>query len=360
MNEKMFDILNKFCLEGVPVSCERYGSGHINETYLVTTDSCRRYILQKISGNAFKDIPALMENVCRVTEFLRERTDNPREVVSLIPTKDGESYVVFEGEYWRIYDFLEGTICLQLPESEEDFYQSALCFGHFQQLLAEFPVEKLHETIPDFHNTPDRFRKFRKTLEENPLHRAEEVEAEIAFALAHEREMATLQTMRDEGILPERVTHNDTKLNNVLFDEKTRTALCVIDLDTVMPGLSPYDYGASIRFGASTAAEDERDLSKVGIDLNLFRIYTRGYLESCPSLTDKEIEMLPMGAKTMTFEDGLRFLTDYIDGDNYYHISRPLQNLDRCRSQFKLVEEMEAKWGDMMRIVEEERQSLRK
>ena len=359
MNEKLLEILSHFSIDTAPVSCELYGSGHINTTYRVETQSGRHYILQKVSGNVFKDIPALMENIYRVTEFIKAKVSDPRQVADLIPTDDGGCYIFTDGEYWRVFDFLEGALCLQLPESEEDFYQSAIGFGHFQQLLSDFPVSLLHETIPNFHNTPERFRQLREVIERDPVHRAAGVQREIEFAFAREAEMAALQKMRDSGELPERVTHNDTKLNNVLFDAKSRTALCVIDLDTVMPGLSLYDYGDSIRFGASTAAEDEKDLSRVSIDTEMFRVYTRGFLEACPSLTEREIDMLPMGAKTMTYENGIRFLADYIDGDNYYSISRPEHNLDRCRTQFKLIEDMEAKWDTLLRIVEEERRALK-
>lgn len=354
MNKNISDILNNFRIEGAPVSCERYGSGHINETYIVETDAYHRYILQKLSTNVFKDIPALMENVCRVTEHMRGKVIDPRGVETVIYTNAGNSYLHIEGNYWRVTDFIEDAICLQFPETEEDFYQSAIAFGNFQHLLSDFPVSELHETILDFHNTPKRFIQFKSVVADNPMKRASGVKKEIDFVLSREDDIATLQILRDKGQLPERVTHNDTKLNNVLFDAKTRRALCVIDLDTVMPGLSLYDFGDSIRFGASTAAEDETDLSKVSLNLNLFRIYTRGFLKACPSLTDTEIEMLPMGAKIITFENGLRFLADYLDGDNYYSISRPEHNLDRARTQFKLVEDMEAHWDEMIRIVEEE------
>ena len=253
-----------------------------------------------------------------------------------------------------MYDFVEGTICLQLPETDEDFYQSAVGFGTFQQLLTDFPAAKLHETIPNFHNTPDRYRAFLKTLERDPLHRAAQVLSEIGFALARQTEMATLQNALTAGELPLRVTHNDTKLNNVLLDAKTRKALCVIDLDTVMPGSSLYDFGDSIRFGAATAAEDEKDLSKMEMSLDRFRVFTRGYVRACPGLTAKELELLPMGAKTMTMECGVRFLTDYLDGDHYFAVHRDGQNLDRARTQFKLVADMEKKWDEMRKIVKEE------
>ena len=253
-----------------------------------------------------------------------------------------------------MYDFVEGTICLQLPETDEDFYQSAVGFGTFQQLLTDFPAAKLHETIPNFHNTPDRYRALLETLERDPMHRAAQVQPEIEFALARQAEMSAIQNALASGKLPLRVTHNDTKLNNVLLDAKTRKALCVIDLDTVMPGSSLYDFGDSIRFGAATAAEDEKDLSKMEMSLERFRGFTRGYVRACPGLTGKELEMLPMGAKTMTMECGVRFLTDYLDGDHYFAVHREGQNLDRCRTQFKLVADMEKKWDEMRKIVEEE------
>ena len=253
-----------------------------------------------------------------------------------------------------MYDFVEDTICLQQPETDEDFYQSAVGFGTFQQLLAEFPAEKLHETIPNFHNTPDRYRAFLETLERDPMRRAAQVQPEIEFALARQSEMAALQTALKSGELPLRVTHNDTKLNNVLLDAKTRKALCVIDLDTVMPGSSLYDFGDSIRFGAATAAEDERDLSRMEMSLERFRIFTRGYVRSCPGLMQKELELLPLGAKTMTMECGVRFLTDYLDGDHYFAVHRGGQNLDRARTQFRLVADMEKKWNEMQKIVAEE------
>ena len=341
-----------FPLEGAPFSLERYGCGHINQTYLLVTTSGRRYILQRIS-DAF-DVPALMKNIEAVTKFTAEHTSDPRGAMKLVPTLDGKSYYQDGTGCYRVYDFVEDSICLQAAETPEDFYESAVAFGSFQQLLSQFPAETLSEPIPNFHNTIDRYRIFHETLDKDPCGRAKDAQPEIAFALAREQEAGTLQRMRETGELPLRVTHNDTKLNNVMLDEKTRKALCVIDLDTVMPGLSVYDFGDSIRFGAATAAEDETDLGKMTIDLELFRIYTRGFLEACPGLTDKEIEMLPMGAKTMTLECGVRFLTDYLDGDHYFAVHREAHNLIRCRTQFKLVSEMEAKWEQLVQIVKEE------
>ena len=348
-------VLSSFALEGQPLSCERYGCGHINETYLVTEDTGRRYILQKLSNRAFPDIAGLQENVAAVTRHLHSKTENPYGALTLIPTKDGKTWVhLGENSDWRLYDYVEGSICLQAPECPEDFYQSAIAFGTFQQQLSDFPAETLHETIQNFHNTPDRYRLFREALARDLLGRAASVQPEIDFALAHEEIGGRLTAMRKAGELPLRVTHNDTKLNNVMLDAKTRTPLCVIDLDTTMPGLSAYDFGDSIRFGAATAAEDEKDLRKMTIDLDLYRIFTRGFLTACPGLTENERKALPLGALTMTLECGIRFLTDYLDGDHYFGIHYPEHNLDRARTQFKLVSEMEKHWDAMAKIVEEE------
>ncbi len=354
-NQALMETLRQFRLGDAVLCCEPYGGGHINSTQLVTDRHGRRYILQKISDRAFKDVPALMENISLVTDYLQQRSSDPRSVLTLVPTVDGNTYVHNEHGYWRIYNFIEDSICLQMPESDADFYESAVAFGQFQQALKDFPVEKLHEIIPNFHNTPDRYRLFHEALEKDPMGRAGEVQREIDFILEREAEMGTAQRMLEAGELPERVTHNDTKLNNVLLDAHSRKALCVIDLDTVMPGLSIFDFGDSIRFGASTGAEDEPDLTKVTMSLDRFRTYTRGFLSSCPGLTKPEVDMLPMGAKTMTLECGMRFLTDYIDGDHYFAVHRAGQNLDRCRTQLKLVADMESKWQEMHKIVTEEK-----
>lgn len=337
-----------FQLDGRPVYCERYGFGHINFTYLVKTDAGKRYILQRVNRHVFHNIRGLMGNISAVTAHIRARTGDPRGSLRLIPSLDGDILWVDEaGESWRVYDFVEDSICLQTPETAEDFYQSAVAFGTFQNQLADFPADSLHETIPDFHNTPDRYQKFHRALEADRFGRAPGAEREIAFVLSREKEAGALQQMRESGTLPLRVTHNDTKLNNVMLDAETRTALCVIDLDTVMPGLAAYDFGDSIRFGAATAAEDEKDLEKMELNMGLYETYLRGFLRACPSLTDKEIETLPLGAKLMTLECGLRFLTDYLEGDVYFAVSRPEHNLDRARTQFKLVEDMEKKWDQM-------------
>ncbi|MBQ8620938.1 MAG: aminoglycoside phosphotransferase family protein [Oscillospiraceae bacterium] len=340
-----------FRLNGEPVSCEEFGHGHINATYRITTDSGCEYVLQRINKYVFKDPVRLMENASAVTAFLRERVEDPRLALHFIPTYDELYYYEdAEGEFWRMYDFV-GGFCLDTPESDEDFFQSAIAFGRFQHLLSDFPAHTLHETIPEFHNTIDRYRLLRESIEADPVGRVAGVQADIAFCMDREEIGATLQKMRESGQLPLRVTHNDTKLNNVLLDKKTRKSLCVLDLDTVMPGLSLYDFGDSIRFGAATAAEDEPDTSKMHMDLHLFEVYTRGYLQAAEALTDKEVEMLPMGALIMTLELATRFLKDYIDGDKYFKTAYPEHNLVRARSQMALVADMQRKWDEMNAIV---------
>ena len=333
--------------------CEPYGEGHINRTYLVETDAGVRYILQRLSREAFHNIPGLMENVTGITRYLEPRLREGERCLHLIPTVDGGTYHLDEeGEYWRVYDFLEGTICLQQARDREDFYQSAVAFGTFQHHLRDYPSETLYETIPNFHNTPDRYRQFHETLRKDPLGRVALVQDEIRFILNRAEDGSVLQKKRDARILPDRVTHNDTKLNNVMFDEQSGKGVCIIDLDTVMPGLLAYDFGDSIRFGASTAREDETDLSLVQLDLSLYETYLEGFLSACGELTPEELRSLPLGAKTLTLENALRFLKDYLDGDVYYKIARPEHNLDRARTQIKLVQEMERAWGDMTQAAE--------
>lgn len=343
-------IANKFTIEGLIDTIKPFGNGHINNTFLVTTSN-KRYILQRIS-DAF-DVTLLMKNIDAVTSFMALKSDNPDRQMKLIHTSDNKNYYSDESGNYRMYTFVEGSICLEAPESTNDFYESALAFGNFQKMLEDFPAETLFEPIKDFHNTPNRYKIFKETILKDKMNRVKEVKEEIDFALSREKEAGILQNLRDTGKLPTRVTHNDTKLNNVLFDKDTRKSLCVIDLDTVMPGLSLYDFGDAIRFGAATAKEDEKDLSKMTINLDMFRAFTRGYLQSC-NLTDEEIENIVLGSKTMTLECGVRFLTDYLDGDNYFRTSYAGQNLDRCRTQFKLVGEIEKNTEKMKEIVKEE------
>ena len=351
----MEKIYSKFQLDGLVISCARYGSGHINETYLVVTSRPHLYILQKLSTQAFKNVPGLMENVIAVTQHLGKMDSDPRHALQLIPTVDGQLYLATEdGEYWRTYEFVLDSLCLDKPETAEDLHQSGVAFGMFQNQLADFPAHTLTETIPHFHDTPDRYRLFHEAIENDKAGRLSSVKAEVERYLSHEHEAATMMDLCRSGELPLRVTHNDTKLNNVMLDAATRTPLCVIDLDTVMPGLAANDFGDSIRFGASTASEDEKDLSKVSMSLDLFRAYASGFLKACGQrLTPKEIETLPWGAKLMTLECGVRFLTDYLNGDTYFHVKYPEHNLDRCRTQITLVEDMERKWDEMNAIIAE-------
>ncbi len=348
-----------FQIDGNPVSCEELTQGHINKTLKVTTDIGKEYVLQRINKYVFRNPIRLMSNISAVTEYLRQRVEDTRQAQHFIPTYKGTYYHRDRnGEFWRMSDFV-GGFCLDAPESPEDFYQSALAFGRFQQLLADFPAEELYETIPEFHNTIDRYRQFHASIELDPCDRVSQAQVEIKYLLKQEKLAGTLQKMRESGELPLRVTHNDTKLNNVLLDKKTRKALCVLDLDTVMPGLSVYDFGDAIRFGAATAAEDEPDFEKMALDLELFRVYTEGYLEAAPSLTDKEVEMLPMGALIMTLEVANRFLKDFIDGDLYFKTSYPEHNLIRARTQIALAMDMQEKWKEMNQIVAEAAAKIR-
>lgn len=349
----MLSICEQFQLKAQAVSCAPYGNGHINATYLVKTAGGPDYILQRISRQAFHDVPALMRNVALVTAYLAQRDPDPRHTLHLVPALDGRSYwQAQDGEYYRVYDFITDSVSLDRPERPGDLYACAHAFGRFQQMLGSFPAQELSETIPHFHDTPARYRALREAIAADRLGRAKECEREIAFALAREEEAGTLMRMLAAGELPLRVTHNDTKLNNVILDAETMKPLCVIDLDTVMPGAAAYDFGDSIRFGANTAAEDERDLSLVSLSLPLFEAYARGFLGACGAhLTEAEKQSLPLGAWMMTMECGARFLTDYLDGDVYFSIHRPGHNLDRCRTQFALAADMERKQADMDAII---------
>lgn len=356
----LLDLANAFALKGTAVAVREFGSGHINSTFRVTTDCGSEYVLQKINKYVFRDPVRLMGNATAVTNFIRAKVSDPRMALHFIPTHSGRYYHRDrQGEFWRVYDFV-GGFCLDVPESDEDFYQSALAFGRFQDLLSDFPADSLFETIPEFHNTVDRYRLLKASVAADPCGRAATVRGELRYLLEREEQVCQLQKMRQSGQLPLRVTHNDTKLNNVLLDKTTRKSLCVLDLDTVMPGLSVYDFGDAVRFGAATAAEDEPDYMKMELDLHLFEVFTKGFLEAAPSLTDEEVEMLPLGALTMTVEVATRFLKDYIDGDLYFKTAYPEHNLIRARTQIKLAADMGKKWDDMNRIVAEVAARVRK
>ena len=349
-----------FRIQGHPVKCTPFGHGHINSTFKIDTDEGAEYVLQRINTYVFKDPVGLMNNAGAITDFIRQRVEDPRLALHFLTTNDGEFYFEDEkGEFWRMYDFV-GGFCLDTPECDDDFYQSALAFGRFQQMLSEFPAETLSETIPEFHNTPDRYRQFKESVAADKMGRLEGVRDEVNFLLEREEMGAQIHNQRVAGILPLRVTHNDTKLNNVLLDKKTRKSLCVLDLDTVMPGLSAFDFGDSIRFGAATAAEDAKDLSKMEMDLHLFEIYAKGVLEAATNLTDAEVDALAMGAYTMTLECATRFLKDYLDGDQYFKVQYPEHNLVRARTQIKLVADMEKKMDEMKAIVARVAAEIRK
>ncbi len=358
------EVLAAFDFGAPAVGALRYGQGHINDTFVVHTQPenlpCRRFILQRMSAAAFKRPDQLMENIIGVTEYLGRQVeaaggDRSREAMEVLRPKNGRSYYTDSlGGAWRVYPFVEGTVCCQSAETPELFAASGRTFGRFQRLLKDYPAQTLYETIPRFHDTEDRLRKLKAALAADPLDRAKDCGPEVRFVLDREADCSVALAALREGKLPLRVTHNDTKLNNVLLDEKTHEGVCVIDLDTVMPGLVLYDFGDSIRFGANHCAEDETDLSKVKLDMELFAVYTAAFLEGVGgALTRAEIEYLPWGAKLMTLECGIRFLTDYIEGDRYFHISREGHNLDRCRTQFKLVEDMEAHWDELTAVVRE-------
>ena len=356
LQNEAFEAAKRFQTAGTVVQCEPYGHGHIADTFLVCSDRAgqtKRYILQRMNHNVFKNPVELMSNIERVTAYLRKRKADDEAVMSLIPTAAGAAYLLDDnGEYWRMYDFIEHSLCLERPETKEDFYQSAIAFGRFQHSLDGFPAEDLYETIPDFHNTPKRYGDFLDAVRQDICGRADSVREEIAFVKARRDFYSVLMDANRAGKLPLRVTHNDTKMNNVMLHADTRAALCVIDLDTIMPGFSVTDFGDSIRFGASTAAEDEPDVSKVKLDLELFDIYARGYIKGCGgTLKREEILLMPEGAKMMTVECGMRFLTDYLQGDTYFKTAYPEHNLVRCRTQLRLVSEMEQHWEELKEIV---------
>lgn len=360
LNAGRQEALEGFDIPGRFVECVPCGNGHINDTYMVTFEEenglCR-YSLQHMNRSVFKDPVSLMNNILHVTAYLKEQIrsqggDPQRETLDFVCTKTGEPYFVDSyGEYWRAYHFVEDAYALEEISNPQDFYESAVAFGHFQRMLANFPADSLTETIAGFHDTKARFAAFEQAVEADVCHRAAEVQKEIQFVRDRYEVACILGDLLAQGKLPLRVTHNDTKSNNVLIDNVTGKGLCVIDLDTVMPGLAVNDFGDSIRFGASTGAEDEKDLSKIWCDLDLYEIYMKGFVEGCGgTLTDMEIECLPVGAKVMTYECGMRFLTDYLAGDTYFKTAYPTHNLDRARTQFKLVWDMEQKWEKMQEI----------
>lgn len=361
LQSDLIAILRNFQIEGQLLEVVPYGTGHINDTYasrFQTGAGVVRYIHQRINHRVFKEPEKLMQNVERVTRYAREKImaaggQPDRETLNLIPATTGRSFFKSaDGNYWRTYMFIEGARTYDQVEDPRHVYSVSKAFGNFQKLLSTLPGERLHETIPNFHHTRKRFEALQAAVAQDTHQRAAAVGNEIEFALRREADAAIIVTLLAQGQLPERVTHNDTKLNNVMLDDQTGVGVCVIDLDTMMPGSALYDFGDSVRIGASTAPEDERDLSKVGVDLDMFDRLTRGYLDAARGfLTPAEIDLLAFSGRLLTFECGMRFLTDHLQGDVYFKICRPGHNLDRCRTQFRMVAEMERKMAEMEAIV---------
>ncbi len=359
------DISGHFDIPGKFVDAAPHGKGYINDTYLAryeTPAGLGCFIHQRINHHVFVEPVKVMENIERVTRYAREQIiaaggDPQRETLNLVPARDGRSFYDIPedapfGGYWRTYLFIGGARTLEVAENLEQVYHVARAFGKFQKLLDSLPGSRLHETILNFHHTRKRFETFRKALEANPAGRAETSRREIDFILRREKDASLVIDLLAKGELPERVTHNDTKLNNVLIDDRTGEGLCVIDLDTMMPGSTLYDFGDLIRMGTATAAEDEPDLNKVGVDLRLFTELSRGYLSATRDfLTPTELELLVFGGRLITYEQAIRFLGDYLNGDTYYKTQYKDQNLVRARTQIKMVAEMERKQGEMEAII---------
>ena len=358
---------NAFERGGNIVSVNQITAGLINATYLIETDKKEKYILQKINTFVFKNPDELMENIVGVTKYITEKIkenggDYKRENLNFLPCNSGKYYFRDENnDAWRMYIYVDEALTYNKPKNDDTFRSAGQSFGRFMKLLAGYPAATLNETIKNFHYTPARYENFLKAVEADVKGRKAVCEEEIKFVTDRKADTHKLTDLIESGDLPLRVTHNDTKLNNVLFDINTDKSICVIDLDTIMPGLSLYDFGDSIRSGANTGAEDEPDLSKVGIDLALFEAYADGYLsETADSLCDAEIENLAFGAKLMTFECGMRFLTDYLEGDVYFRTTHAEHNIIRARNQFRLVADMEAHMDEMNAIIEKYKEKYKK
>lgn len=361
-------IASRFQFQGRLADIEICTFGHINDTYIITTEvdnatPPRRYVLQRINHHVFQNPAQVMENMEAVTRHLRAKViaaggEPQREALTLVPTDAGGTWIQTpDGDFWRACLFIEGAKTYD-EATPELFHNAGRAFGQFLRLLDDFPAETLHETIPQFHDTRKRYNDLMQAVEKDAAGRVAQVQADIDFAQVRQADASVVVDLIAQGAIPLRVTHNDTKLNNVMIDDVTGEAICVLDLDTVMPGSALYDFGDAVRFGASTGAEDETDLSKVGIDLDLFREFTTGYLATAGAfLTPMELEYLAFSAKLITFELGMRFLTDHLNGDVYFKIHRPNHNLERARAQFKLVDDMEAKMEQMRAIVTEAKQA---
>jgi hypothetical protein len=349
-------IAAQFALGGRFISADRYGRGHINDTFVVSIekdDGNARFILQRINQHVFRDPVSLMHNIRRITEHLESKSENARACLTLVTSHDGAPFCQDDdGEYWRAYRFIEGACTYEEVSDRGQAWEAAAAFARFQEMVSDLPGPRLHETIPDFHNTPARFVQFHAACTVDAHDRVKYCTREIEWALAHEQAAGSLLALQEAGEIPERITHNDTKLNNVMFDEQSGKALCVIDLDTVMPGLALYDFGDLVRTATMTVAEDETDLSKVSMRTDYYEALVDGYLGTAMSfLTDAEIENLAVSGQVITIETGLRFLTDYLSGDEYFRIHRPDQNLDRCRVQFALAASIDEQLAEMQRVI---------
>ncbi len=339
------------------ISYRPIGNGHINSTYIVITDK-NQYSLQEINTSIFSNVNGLMSNIDKVTDHIKKKAalrgeDPHRATLNFLPNATtGEMYVMADNHAYRMYEFIDDVFTIETMEDPTNFYQAGLGFGGFAKELSDFDAGQLVETIVNFHNTSSRYRDFKRAIEFNYNNRLADIKNEVAFVKARKDFMSLFVNKLENGDLPLRVTHNDTKINNILFDRKTGAPAAVIDLDTVMPGSYLYDFGDAIRSGATHAAEDERDLSLVDFDLNLYEQFAKGYLEACgDSLTPMEIKMLPYASIMLTLECGMRFLTDHLNGDTYFKVHRENHNLDRARTQFKLVDEMEKHIDDMAAII---------
>lgn len=356
MEIKMSELSEILAQFGIHADVKAHGNGHINSTYRV--ESTPRVILQRINTNVFRNPDEVMENIFAVTSFLKEKIvkaggDPARETLTFLRTLDGKPYYrTPEGDCYRAYYYVENVLSLDSADTPETFAEAAHAFGKFQKMLADFPADTLHETIAKFHDTTDRLRQLEEAVAKDAVGRAKDDAAEIAFVRAHAKYTPIITDAMKDGSVPLRVTHNDTKLNNVLLDPVTKRGICVIDLDTVMPGSMLFDYGDALRFGASTGAEDEKDLSKIHFDLAKFEAFTKAYLEELgDSITPRERELLPVSALIITLEIGMRFLADDLNGDVYFAVHRDRHNLDRARTQFKLVSEIEEYLPKMKEIV---------
>ena len=362
LNAPIAAIIKGFTIFGSYLGSRPYGGGHINDTYVAAFSQSGtrvRYIFQRINENVFKNPVALMDNVRRVTEesqaklFRAGVPDVSRRALKVIPSVDGRPYFQdADGKTWRCYLFIEGARTYDIIQSERQAFQAARAFGEFQALVAELPGDRLHETIPNFHNTRSRFDRLKEIAGTDPHGRLKEVHSEWAFVQERESFVDVLLDLQAQGEIPERITHNDTKLNNVMIDDATETGICVIDLDTVMPGLALYDFGDMVRTATSPALEDVKDLSKVRLQMPMFAALVRGYMSSAGSfLNQAEIGHLAFSGKLITLEIGIRFLTDYLEGDVYFKVKRPGHNLDRCRTQLTLVKSIEEQEEAMEAVV---------